>query len=183
MKYITTKFFTMSTYITKPNGKFKPFIAAAYTTLFLVLLSSVALAQNADKDANEIIELEKKLIAVRESNDKEAEAAFIERFYGDDFYGTNANGVPFNKSSLLAWYRSEEPLINKVVSIDVADQKVQLYSDAAIYTAKTIRRTIDEDGIDSTNQYRIARFYAKKDGEWKLVGQHITMIDPKVAAK
>ena len=52
MKYITTKFFTMSTYTTMPNGKFKPFIAAVCTTLFLGLLSSVALAQNADEVAD-----------------------------------------------------------------------------------------------------------------------------------
>jgi ketosteroid isomerase-like protein len=102
------------------------------------------------------------------------DSTFLESHATDDYMVTNPMGVVRTKADAISDLKSG---VIKYTAIDVDDEKVRVYGDTAILTARsTIKGTLN--GQDVSGPYRVTRVWVKQGGEWKLAAFQSTRIAP-----
>jgi ketosteroid isomerase-like protein len=136
---------------------------------FTLVVSASAFAQ-AGGPEQQIRDLEQQAreAAVR------GDATFLERHATDDYMATNPAGVVRTRADAIEDLKSGAI---KYMAIDLDDERVRVYGDTAVLTARvTLKATLK--GQDISGQYRITRVWVKQGGEWKLVAFQSTRIAP-----
>jgi ketosteroid isomerase-like protein len=99
----------------------------------------------------------------------------IEKMIADDFIGTTPEGAVYTKAQLLESVKSSKEDIISMVDEEV---KVHVYGDAAVISARnTIKVRVE--GKETSFQERYTDTWVKRDGRWKCVAGHNSMIPQK----
>ena len=132
-------------------------------------VSALAFAQAAGTE-QQILDLEKEARAAAIRGD----STFLERHSTDDYMATNPRGVVRSRAEAIADLKSGTL---KYTAIDVDDQKVRVYGDAAVLTGhSTVKATLN--GQDISGEYRVTRVWVKQGGEWKVAAFQSTRVAP-----
>jgi ketosteroid isomerase-like protein len=138
----------------------------------IVASATLALSQMSGKDtsADEA--------RIRTLNEESGEAqvkrdiAALDRMLADDFILTRANGVVANKAENLADVQSGDRSFASYTSDDV---RVRLYGDAAVVTGR-VTSTGTYKGQDFSGRFRYTKMFIKRDGQWRIVAWHATLM-------
>ena len=103
---------------------------------------------------------------------QKSDTAFIERVYADDYVVIAANGRVRSKAQVVADYKSG---VLKVESLKDDELKVRVYGDTAILTGRSTQK-IKDNGQEISGQTLFTRVYAKRNGQWQFVTQHISRV-------
>ena len=139
-------------------------------TAFLCLLlfaSGVALFSDtqqpgamASDDEREILRLEKVINDAWLKHD----VATISQIVADDFETWSFKGQRRGRADLLKHVAN-----NKETKTAVADEKVRVFGDAAIYTTLITDSFIDNKGITASETTAVAIVYVRSGGQWKMI--------------
>lgn len=104
-----------------------------------------------------------------------ADAAVLEHILADDYTWINPDGVLRTKAQNIALIKSGELVIPSMVTDDM---KVRIYGDAAVVTGRnTFKATLE--GKEINGQERWTDTWIKRDGRWRCVATHNSMIAAK----
>ena len=98
------------------------------------------------------------------------DAAALTRIYADEYIGTDAEGMVWNKAQDID-IDTTGP--SRLASYKLDDLKVRLYGDVAVVTGRnTTRGTLV--GVTASGQYRFTDVFVKRDGRWQCVANQTT---------
>lgn len=98
--------------------------------------------------------------------------AALERILADDMIYTHSNGVVDDKTKFIA---SLKDGTRKYESIQIREMTVRPFGNTAAVAAK-VTMVITSRGETAPREMRYLRFWAKKGGQWQLVGhQSVTL--------
>jgi ketosteroid isomerase-like protein len=141
---------------------------------------SVQNNQNVQQAQQEILALEDKWVENIKSNDNNAIANITEKITADNFTHVNFEGDILDKATTLKNLRSSTEKKEPWETLKQEERKVEIYGDAAVYSAKVLSRTQEEAKAGkSPKASRLSRFYVKQDGIWKMVRYQFTSIPIK----
>lgn len=95
----------------------------------------------------------------------EADTAFVERLWDEDFVYTGVRGEVKSKADILNELR-DGALTFDLLRFD--DLRVRVYGDAAVVTGLATTRGRSPAG-EISGEFRYTRVYAKRQGQWRLV--------------
>ena len=144
-------------------------IGLAVASLAGILVS----AQQSGPPADEVIRLERAVIAAEAKKDRAA----LDKMYADDFSYIHSNGMVANKADDLA--SSVSPDINWTSSA-FDDAKARIYGDAAIVTGSETLVGTAKGYVPGAR--RITDIWVKRNGEWKTVGGAATIVSKDSAS-
>lgn len=105
---------------------------------------------------------------------KRGDAAEIEKILADDYIYTNDKGKVLNKTEDLATYKNRR---SKIESVETTDQKVRIVGNNGAVETGTFRVSgIDKDGKPFEETERYTTTWKSSSGQWKIVGDHTSMI-------
>jgi len=96
------------------------------------------------------------------------DAVALEPVLAEEFVMSRANNAVWTKADYLAHVRNDT---RQHMSITRADERYQLYGDAAVVTYRPTRLTA---GVPYT--FRSTDTFIRRHGRWQLVARHITEI-------
>src|SRR4051812_27803533 len=134
----------------------------AGSLVVLVLLCTFTLGQTTNKDKTEqlIGQLENQARAAAVKGDP----SFMEKYFADDCVRVLQDGSTATRQQLIEMMKSGATKYN---SIEVSNQEIHLYSNAALVIAKAqVRGTVNGKSIDG--QYRTSRVWVTENGHWKV---------------
>ena len=99
----------------------------------------------------------------------------IDKMLADDFIGTTPEGAVYTKAQLLEGVKSSKENYISMVDDEV---KVHVYGDAAVISARNTI-TMRVEGKETSFQERYTDTWVKRDGRWKCVAGHNSMIPQK----
>ena len=104
-----------------------------------------------------------------------ADVAVLDRILADDYTWINQDGVLRTKAQNIELIRSRELVIPSMVTDDM---KVRIYGDAAVVTGRnTFKATLQ--GKEINGQERWTDTWIKRDGRWRCVATHNSLITAK----
>ena len=121
----------------------------------------------ASDDEKEILRLEKVINDARLKHD----VATISQIVADDFESWSFKGQRRGRADLL-----KDVANNKETKTEVADEKVRVFGDAAIYTALITDSFIDNKGITASETTAVTIVYVRRGGQWKMVQDHESLL-------
>ena len=121
----------------------------------------------ASDDEKEILRLEKVINDARLKHD----VATISQIVADDFESWSFKGQRRGRADLLKYVAN-----NKETKTEVADEKVRVFGDTAIYTALITDSFIDNKGITASETTAVTIVYVRRGGEWKMVQDHESLL-------
>ena len=136
------------------------------TLAVLILSAAASLAQS--KGSAEIIAADKAWAAAITTKD----FAALEKLLADDLVYSHSTGVVDTKKSYID---SQKSGVQKYISVDHSDPKVQLYGNTAVLTSGLKMHT-ETKGTEQTASFRLIRVWAKKDGHWQLIAHQTTRL-------
>ena len=99
----------------------------------------------------------------------------IDKMLADDFIGTTPEGAVYTKAQLLESVKSSKEDIISMVDDEV---KVHVYGDAAVISARnTVKMRVE--GKETNFQERYTDTWVKRDGRWRCVAGHNSVIPQK----
>lgn len=122
-------------------------------------------------DENEKLELkqiQQRLITAWINGDRET----IDAILADDWAVTDPGGRVLTKAQVMAELDSGE---RKLESGTIDEINVRLFGDVAVVTGKTAA-TGSYQGTSVSVSFRFTDVFVKKDGNWRAVASHATMI-------
>ncbi len=155
-----------------------------------LLISSLSFGQTQQestkanaKAKQEILAIEDEYMAFVRKNDFKGLAAWFDRTALDDSGAVLGNGEVDNKANALKGLRAmadkKDPTLN-YETIKQDERQVNVYGDAAIFSAKATRRTQGEANQGKAAiQTRFTHFFVKQSGQWKLAKAHMTNLATK----
>ena len=102
----------------------------------------------------------------------QADTAFIERHYADDYLSTSAAGIVRSRPEVVADFRSGALRYESMTHDEV---RVRLYGGTAIVTGFDTVRGRDR-GQDLSGRRRFTRVWVKQGGRWRLVSNHASRL-------
>jgi ketosteroid isomerase-like protein len=99
----------------------------------------------------------------------------IDKMLADDFIGTTPDGAVYTKAQLLESVKSSKEDVISMVDDEV---KVHVYGDAAVMSARNTVK-IRVEGKETTILERYTDTWIKRDGGWKCVAGHNSVIPQK----
>ena len=121
----------------------------------------------ASDDEKEILRLEKVINEAWLKHD----VATISQIVADDFESWSFKGQRRGRADLLKYVAN-----NKETKTEVADEKVRVFGDTAIYTALITDSFIDNKGITASETTAVTIVYVRRGGEWKMVQDHESLL-------
>ena len=121
----------------------------------------------APDDEREILRLEKVINDAWLKHD----VATISQIVADDFESWSFKGQRRGKADLL-----KHAANNKETKTDVADAKVRVFGDTAIYTALITDSFIDDKGVTTSETTAVTIVYVRRVGQWKMVQDHESLL-------
>ncbi len=139
-------------------------LAAAAAAL---LLATAAPAQQSDAEA-ELTALMDQWAAARVAGD----VAFLERFYGEELTLNQMNGAVATRAQDIDAFASG---VIKPEYIRDTDLTIKVYGDTAVVTGiESLKGTAG--GVPGEMSLRVTNVLTMRDGEWRLVLHHSTLI-------
>ncbi len=139
------------------------------TTLFAFGQKTDQQTMKADKDAQQVTALTKSYLDAVIKRD----AAAIDRILADDYMEFSHFGGIYSKSRILDQYKSPAPADDgKLESFDVTEQKVRIYDNTAVSTARITAHFKTKDGKPGTDATYYTVVSVKKNGQWRMVSAH-----------
>jgi len=136
-------------------------IVCAILLLILAKMLCTAQASAQDKDADELLRLEKVWNEAHINNNADA----LDRLWGDDLTVTVPRMQVLTKADSLTFLRSGRMKFQRYETTDV---KVRVYEDSAVVTGRLFRtRTIGETEI--SDDWRFTKTYIRISGKWQVV--------------
>jgi ketosteroid isomerase-like protein len=132
------------------------------------VLETHAETDPADPEIRQLVELQERMAAALAPMDSVA----LDSLIADDYKGINAGDQSLDKAVAAAILRSAS---NTLVHVGDDSIQVRRYGDVAIMT---LRETVTARAGDSTatGRLRITAIWFKRDGSWRAVGSHATVI-------
>lgn len=131
--------------------------------LFLMLITTVVMAESSNQDAEIVASLDTKYQAAVERNDADT----MDQVLADDFMLVVGNGTVYNKADLINGAREKKTTYEKQVEIDNS-QKVRVWGDTAVVTAKLwIKGTSEVKSFDKKLWF--SDTYVRTKTGWKYV--------------
>ena len=137
---------------------------AGAVALFADAKQPGAVASDGEK---EILRLEKVINEAWLKHD----VATISQIVADDFESWSFKGQRRDKADLL-----KHVVNNKETKTEVADEKVRVFGDTAIYTALITDSFIDNKGITTSEITAVTIVYVRRGGQWKMVQDHESLL-------
>src|SRR3954471_8730362 len=100
-----------------------------------------------------------------------ADAAALDRIYGEDFIGVGPSGTVRTKPQVIADFTSGSL---KFQSITTDEVQVRVYGNTAVETGLSIMVGQDK-GKDVPRDTRFTRVWVKQNGSWRLVANHYSL--------
>ena len=97
-----------------------------------------------------------------------ADAAALDRIYGDDFIGVGPSGTVRAKAQVISDFTSGDL---KFQSITTDDVQVRVYGNTAVETGRSTMNGQDK-GKTVPRDTRFTRVWVKQQGRWRLVANH-----------
>jgi ketosteroid isomerase-like protein len=149
-------------------------VALAAGSLFIT--SPIAQkSSGADRDIDAIHTMEKRWNDAR----AHADIATLDRILVDDWTVTHANGTTDTKQKYLADLKSGARKFSGGVMEE--DVTVRVYGDTAV-AAGTSNSTVTMNGQPQGGMLHFTRVYIKRNGGWKMIVSHATMVMTRSAA-
>ena len=136
------------------------------TLAMLVLTAAASLAQS--KGSAEIVAADKAWAKAITGKD----FAALENLLADDLVYSHSTGVVDTKKSYI---ESQKSGVQKYISVDHTDPKVQLYGNTAVLTSGLKMHT-ETKGTEQTASFRVIHVWVKKDGRWQMVAHQTTRL-------
>lgn len=135
------------------------------------------------KAEQEILALENEYRAFVQKNDFKGLAAWFDKTVLDDSGAILGNGEIDTKANalkgLLVRAEQKDPSLNYETN-KLEEQQVNVYGDAAIFSAKSTSRTQGEANAGKApTQTRFTHFFVRQAGQWKLAKVHMTNLPTK----
>lgn len=146
---------------------------AAVVGLFLLagsafLENSRAAASRASvEDRDEILRIEKLIVDAWLKHDTAAVSAVV----ADDFESWSFKGKRRGKAELLKAVEN-----NKELATKVDDERVRVFGDAAVYTARVTDTAKDKDGAPFEATTVVTALFLRREGKWQLVQNHDSLV-------
>ena len=146
-------------------------------TAFLSLLlfaSAVALFADTQQPGTVASDEEKEILRLEKVIDDawlKHDVATISQIVADDFESWSFKGQRRGRADLLKHVAN-----NKETKTEVADEKVRVFGDAAIYTALITDSFIDNKWITTSETTAVTIVYVRRGGEWKMVQDHESLL-------
>lgn len=118
-------------------------------------------------DEKEILRLEQVIADAWLKHD----IATISAIVADDFESWSFKGQRRGKADLLKHVAN-----NKETKTDVADEKVRVFGDTAIYTALITDSFTDNKGASTSATTAVTIVYVRRGGQWKMVQGHESLL-------
>src|SRR4030042_1294000 len=99
----------------------------------------------------------------------------IYKMLADDFIGTTPEGAVYTKAQLLEGVKSSKENYISMVDDEV---KVHVFGDAVVISARNTI-TMRVEGKETSFQERYTDTWVKRDGRWKCVAGHNSLIPQK----
>lgn len=110
------------------------------------------------------------------------DAAAIGLILADDYTEYSHFGEIYSKSQILDQYKVPVSAdAGKLESFDVTEQKVRIYDNTAVSTARITAHFKDKDGKPGTDATYYTVVSVKKNGQWQMVSAHGTRIEMKMS--
>ena len=133
-----------------------------------------------DKDTQQVNALTKSYLDAVIKRD----SAAIDRILADDYMEFSHFGDVYNKSQILDEYKSPVSAdAGKLESFDVTEQKVRIYDNTAVSTARITAHFTTKDGKPGTDATYYTVVAVKKNGQWQMVSAHGNRIEMKNSGK
>ena len=101
-----------------------------------------------------------------------ADAAALDRIYGNDFIGIGPSGAVRTKAQVIADFTSGDL---KFQSITTDDVQVRVYGNTAVETGRSTMIGQDK-GKAVPRDNRFTRVWIKQQGRWRLVSNHYSSL-------
>lgn len=137
---------------------------------------SVPARQPQNENADRLSDAAREILALdREWADAivRGDVTALNRLFADDMILTDSNGNVRNKSQEIDSLRPSTDVTTYFFNTD--DRQVRVHGDAAVLTGRATWR-IRSQGRDIDNARRYTSMYARQNGRWRIVAQHLTRI-------
>lgn len=143
--------------------------------VLIALVCPGALTAQSDVPSQASIQQEVlKTEAARDEAMQKADMTVLNRIYADNVVIVNTRGVHLTKAQRLADFQSGDL---KFLSFDQGDYSFQIYGDTVILNGRA-NSIVQFHGKVNRIPRKFTLTYIKLNGEWKLVAQNETLIDP-----
>lgn len=131
-----------------------------------------------DKDTQQVNALTKNYLDAVVKRD----SAVVDRVLSDDYTEFSHFGGIYSKSQILDQYKVPVSAdAGKLESFDVTEQKVRIYDNTAVSTARITAHFKDKDGKTGTDATYYTVVAVKKNGQWQMVSAHGSRIEMKMS--
>jgi ketosteroid isomerase-like protein len=143
--------------------------------VIIVALGSLTVAQTKSARRTQtatVVEVIRRLDQERIQAQIHADAAALDRIYADDFIGIGPSGTVRTKPQVLADFTSGDL---RFQSISTEDVQVRVYGNTAVETGRSTMNGQDKGQVVPRDN-RFTRVWVKKQGHWRLVANHYSLL-------
>jgi uncharacterized protein (TIGR02246 family) len=102
------------------------------------------------------------------------DAARLNALYAEEYLSTDPEGMVWNKAEDI---EIDTAGVFHLKSFTLDDLKVRAYGDVAVVTGQAVNTGLHE-GLELKGYYRFTDVFAKRDGRWVLVANHLSNLAP-----
>lgn len=140
----------------------KPVLVSVFVLGFIVLLNGIVLGESSKTDTEIVAALDTEYQAAVARND----AATMDRILADDFVLVLGNGTTYNKSDLIGGAKEAKIKYEQQVEVDNS-QKVRVWGDTAVVTAKLWIKGTQEEGKAFDRKLWFSDTYVRTKNGWR----------------
>ena len=146
--------------------------------LFLVAVSAYSFGQTPKApDANAAVEQElRALMQTEYVAGMRNDVATISRIWADEYVSTGPKGQTTTKAQMLSYYKTAPLSQTKVGPMALNDVQVHVYGDVAVMTGRATGTL--QNGKPAGASLRFTRVHVKRGGQWVVVANHLSRIEP-----
>jgi ketosteroid isomerase-like protein len=117
---------------------------------------------------------------------RQLDISAMDRIFADDVLFTGVTGEVCGKAAMASEWREGVAQRDMaaaqgkqfMVSFDKEDLRVVTHGDTAVTSYRFIIR-VQGEGLDRITRYRRTMVWLKRDGQWQVVGGHMSSLDPQ----
>jgi len=133
-------------------------------------------------DANAAVEQElRALMQTEYTAGMRNDVATINRIWGDEYVSTGPKGQTTTKAQMLSYYKTAPLSQTKVGPMALNDVRVNVYGDVAVMTGRATGTL--QNGTPAGASLRFTRVHVKRGGQWLVVTNHLSRIEPEPKRK
>jgi ketosteroid isomerase-like protein len=151
--------------------------------LFMIVVSLPAFGQTPKPpDPNAAVEQElRALMQTEYAAGMHNDVATINRIWADEYVSTGPKGQTTTKAQMLSYYKTAPLSQTKVGPMALNDVQVHVYGDVAVMTGRATGTL--QNGTPAGASLRFTRVHVKRQGQWVVVANHLSRIEPNQKPK